>query len=614
MSGLRRKAFRVRADQSLKSLLVFLALALLAASSARADYLVVAPHPDDDIITSAGVIYRARQNGIVVWVAYMTNGDFYPEGVTWGRRRGDEAVAGQAQLSVAADHLFFLGYPDASLQNLYSTNLNRSVVFVPQNDPQGVTDASIRNNRQNQSQTTYARTGSLPYSQIRTGTAAATATGNNVAADLVHIVTQRLPSDIFVVAPTDQHPDHSATSRFVTDAVVAVMNANASYNPTIHYAYVWDANPPVWPLAPDVTTYFTQPPVLPTKDDSLYHIGFDWSQRESLDVPLIMQAADRTVNLKARAINDHQTQGGYTGLRDGGHISSFVHKDEFFFPRRLVVTGAERLPTNRSSLANAGVDQTASAGTSVTLDGTDSLPATGRSLTYAWRQAEGPTVSLTAATTAEPSFTMPSAAIGTTFAFELRVNDGIATSVADAVSVRVVAAPPIDAGTDSGTQTDSGTNDGGSNSDAGAQADAGALDASNSDSGGGSIDAASMGSDAGTPVEDAAVDAALELDAAQSDADAPFDATLADANPAAETDSGASTSAWPGDEDFEQDTDDVVEGDAGDDKSKPKKGSGCSLSAQGQSSGLSASLFAIALASLLTRFRLRSSTRRRTRA
>jgi hypothetical protein len=348
--------------------------------------------------------------------------------------------------------------------------------------------------------------------------------------------------------------------------------------------------------------------VLPTKDDSLYHIGFDWSQRESLDVPLIMQASDRTVNFKMLAINDHVTQGGYTGLRDGGHISSFVHKDEFFFPRRLVVTGTDRLPTSRASVANAGADQNASAGTSVTLDGTASLPAAGRSLTYAWRQAEGPSVSLSAATTAAPSFTMPSLAIGTTFAFELRVNDGIATSVADAVSVRVVAAAPIDAGTDSGMQPDSGGPDGGSNPDAGTQADAGALDASNSDSGGGNIDAASIGSDAGPQLEDAAVDAALELDA-----DAPFDATLADANAEADTGSGETTSAWPGDEDLEQDTDRVVEGDASDGKSRPKKGSGCSLSTQGQSSALSGSLCALALASLLVRFRPRSSTRRGTR-
>jgi LmbE family N-acetylglucosaminyl deacetylase len=559
------------------------------ASSARADYLVVAPHPDDDVITSAGVIYRARQNGIVVWVAYMTNGDYYPTGTAWGRTRGDEAVAGQALLGVPAANCLFLGYPDGSLGNLYGPY--RSTAYVPQSDPQNASDPSIAASHANQSATTYARTGSVPYSQTRIGMAVAN-TGNNVAADLLHLIQNRALSDIFVLSPTDNHPDHSATSRFVTDAVIAAMNANAAYNPTLHYSYVWDANPPVWPLAPDVTTFFTEPPVLPTKDDSLYMIGFNWAERESLDLPLIMQNADSLVNLKARAIDDHDTQGGYSGLRDQGHISSFVHKDEFFFPRRLVGTGSNRVPSNRASVANAGADQNASVGSSVTLDGRASLPAAGRSLTYAWRQSEGtPTVTLAGATTSQPTFTMPSVVIGAAFAFELRVADGIATSVADAVTVRVVVPPPIDAGVDAGT--DAGV-DAGTSLDAGR--DGALLDAGVGEDSGTNLDA---GVDDGALADAETLDPGGELDAGAQG----FDAAASEADAGVPPQLGG-TSSWPGYEETEQDVDGVLNDDAGDNPAK-KKDSGCSMASSEPSAGLFTTIGGFALALTLGRRRLR---------
>ena len=37
--------------------------------------LIVAPHPDDDVIAFAGVTFRAKAQGDTVKVVYMTNGD-----------------------------------------------------------------------------------------------------------------------------------------------------------------------------------------------------------------------------------------------------------------------------------------------------------------------------------------------------------------------------------------------------------------------------------------------------------------------------------------------------------------------------------------------------------
>ena len=75
----------------------FVACTLLACAAlpARADVLVVAPHPDDDIITSAGVVLRARQAGETAWIVFMTNGDI--DGEASGLARQAEAVAAQRQ-------------------------------------------------------------------------------------------------------------------------------------------------------------------------------------------------------------------------------------------------------------------------------------------------------------------------------------------------------------------------------------------------------------------------------------------------------------------------------------------------------------------------------------
>src|SRR6266545_643706 len=77
------------------------ATVLMLALPARAELLVIAPHPDDDVITSAGVIARARARGESVRVVYMTNGD--ATGVSAGLTRQGEAVVAQSILGVPED-------------------------------------------------------------------------------------------------------------------------------------------------------------------------------------------------------------------------------------------------------------------------------------------------------------------------------------------------------------------------------------------------------------------------------------------------------------------------------------------------------------------------------
>ena len=119
------------------------------------------------------------------------------------------------------------------------------------------------------------------------------------------------------------------------------------------------------------------------------------------------------------------------------------------FANRAVANATGGLAT-----ADAGDDLEVRPGFSVTLSGSGSSTRTSPTLTYAWKQTAGAPVTLKGATTTAPSFTAPS--FRTDLVFSLTVNDGVADSAPDAVTVRVrpppnpssaVCAHPAPAGT-----------------------------------------------------------------------------------------------------------------------------------------------------------------------
>ena len=89
--------------------------------------LILAPHPDDEVLGCGGVVQQAVGLGLPVRIVFLTYGDFYewsflryegrpvltPRGVEgMGEIRHGEAQAADARLGVPAADLTFLGYPD----------------------------------------------------------------------------------------------------------------------------------------------------------------------------------------------------------------------------------------------------------------------------------------------------------------------------------------------------------------------------------------------------------------------------------------------------------------------------------------------------------------------
>jgi putative component of membrane protein insertase Oxa1/YidC/SpoIIIJ protein YidD/sugar lactone lactonase YvrE len=104
------------------------------------------------------------------------------------------------------------------------------------------------------------------------------------------------------------------------------------------------------------------------------------------------------------------------------------------------------LTINCVPIADAGTDQNINGlGVLVFLDGTGSSDPDGNPLTYMWTQISGPAHTLSSATSPTPTFTT---AVGGLIVFQLVVNDGFATSVADTVTIDVNYPPIADAGPD----------------------------------------------------------------------------------------------------------------------------------------------------------------------
>jgi len=100
----------------------------------------------------------------------------------------------------------------------------------------------------------------------------------------------------------------------------------------------------------------------------------------------------------------------------------------------VVATVTSNLPP----IADAGDDQSVTAGTTVALDGSASSDPDGNTpLTYGWAQTGGPSVTLSDASAISPTFTAPSSATVLTFTLAVTDAQGLADPTPDEVVVTV---------------------------------------------------------------------------------------------------------------------------------------------------------------------------------
>src|SRR5882724_2787055 len=104
-----------------------LAQKVLPPITANDRIIVVAPHPDDEVLGAGGLIQQACAVGAEVHVIYLTSGDhnqiafklyklrlhFSPrQYIAFGELRQREAESAAGILGMTREQLTFLGYPD----------------------------------------------------------------------------------------------------------------------------------------------------------------------------------------------------------------------------------------------------------------------------------------------------------------------------------------------------------------------------------------------------------------------------------------------------------------------------------------------------------------------
>ncbi|MCX5681998.1 MAG: PIG-L family deacetylase, partial [Candidatus Omnitrophica bacterium] len=272
--------------------------------------LVLAPHPDDEILGCGGIIQRAVKMNIPVKVVFLTYGDnnqwsflvyrkhfvFMPKAVrSMGLIRREEAITASAALGLSSDNLIFLGYPDFKTLNIWYAYW-------------GKTRPAVRS--------MLTKVWAVPYENaFHPG---APYKGEEILGDLEKIIRSFKPTKIFVSHPADFNADHKSFYLFTR---VALWDLAGDVKATIHPYLVHYKN---WPLPRGYH------PLLPLAPPECYKKQIDWK---------INVLTQDEIKLNRLAIQKHRSQYSSTAA----YLLTFIRSPELFgdFPDIVVRQGIE---------------------------------------------------------------------------------------------------------------------------------------------------------------------------------------------------------------------------------------------------------------------------------
>ncbi len=230
----------------------------------------------------------------------------------------------------------------------------------------------------------------------------------NMVLDLRTILQIYRPDQIFTTGGTTPIPITRRPTTSCSDALQIALAADSTYRPVVNKTVVWSACCDfTWPLPPDPANYHT---ILP-------------------DIPAVPLSWNRAAESRCAALHaDHEPRRQHQVSGDPGlHFTSgrrALRASSRASRRRTSSSGRRtRAAAHAPPVVNAGTDQHVPPGAPVSLNGGAGSDPNGQSLTYQWTQSEGPTVSLSGANTASPTFTAPAVTQFTSLAFRLVVRD-----------------------------------------------------------------------------------------------------------------------------------------------------------------------------------------------
>lgn len=264
--------------------------------------MVFAPHSDDETLGCAGLIARSLANGASVHVTLITNGDGFRFAVgrayktfkvtpkrciKFAYRRQKETLSALSVLGLPPRQVTFLGYPDRGIAQMWTKYWDRDTLYTSHatnSDHTPYTDSLTRH---------------APYC------------GEALMDDIMRVLKQDKPTNVYLPHPLDNHPDHYATYCFVAAAIEQLISEHQEFAKKIRiHTYIvhrgdWPVpkgNHPKGPLAP---------PYALTSSDTQWR-----------SLPLGSHVAE----LKRKAIGEYKTQ---TAV-EKSFMMSFARENEIF--------------------------------------------------------------------------------------------------------------------------------------------------------------------------------------------------------------------------------------------------------------------------------------------
>lgn len=262
--------------------------------------LILAPHPDDEVIGYAGIIQAAARTGAELKVLYLTEGEHNPISlVTYKKRiffkdkrqafielgkvRKRESIEAMDTLGVDETRLMFLGYPDLGIRPIFIEHWGKDNEY---------------------------RDSLTGLYQVREGGGIApngSYTGEAILNEIAGVISEFRPTKIFCSHPLDRHSDHIGLYLFLKVALWELrdeITAPGIYLCVLHYRR--------WPsprgFHPDKMLF---PP------ERLDKLNLNW---------FILKLNPARIERKRRALMKFQSQIKYSR----SYLLSFVRANEVF--------------------------------------------------------------------------------------------------------------------------------------------------------------------------------------------------------------------------------------------------------------------------------------------
>ena len=223
--------------------------------------LILAPHPDDEVLGCGGIIQKAIALKRPVRIVFLTYGDsnemsflfyrkhpvIFPHNVkAMGRIRHEEAIKACRALGLSTNDVVFLGYPDFGMMRLWGEHWGKGTPPL---------------------RSTLTRVTKVCYpSAYRPG---APFKAEEVLKDITSIIRDFKPTKVFVSHPGDENADHRALYLFTR---VALWDLEREMKPIL-IPYLIHYND--WPFPKEYEQYIVviiyspfRPPPTPPKEGS----------------------------------------------------------------------------------------------------------------------------------------------------------------------------------------------------------------------------------------------------------------------------------------------------------------------------------------------------------